>query len=72
MKCNKCGSELKEGEKFCQNCGTEISLLTENGTQIALTDVSSHEQNNNINSKNKKTIVIIFRLPFKSSSSGNI
>lgn len=59
MKCNKCGSELKEGEKFCQNCGTEISLLTENGTQIALTDVSSHEQNNNINSKNKKTIVII-------------
>ena len=23
-KCNKCGAELKSGDKFCVNCGTKI------------------------------------------------
>ena len=24
MKCNKCGTEIEEGEKFCGNCGNKI------------------------------------------------
>lgn len=24
MKCNKCGVELKEGDRFCGNCGTQV------------------------------------------------
>ena len=26
MKCSKCGSELKEGQKFCTKCGTPVSV----------------------------------------------
>ena len=26
MKCTKCGSELKEGQKFCTKCGTPVSV----------------------------------------------
>ena len=26
MKCSKCGSELKDGQKFCMKCGTPVSV----------------------------------------------
>ena len=26
MNCNKCGNEIKRGEKFCANCGTPVDL----------------------------------------------
>lgn len=26
MKCSKCGSELKEGQKYCMKCGTPVSV----------------------------------------------
>ena len=41
--CSKCGSQLNEGEKFCQSCGTPIGYETEeaaNPTQPVQTDLS--------------------------------
>lgn len=29
MKCAKCNHELKEGEKFCPNCGTKVKKLSD-------------------------------------------
>lgn len=60
MKCSKCGSELKEGEKFCENCGTEITIQSGSENQVVLNNVSNYEKNSNINSQNKgKKIIII-------------
>lgn len=30
MKCNKCGTELEEGRKFCSNCGEKVDRLCPN------------------------------------------
>lgn len=30
MFCNKCGSEVKEGEKFCNKCGEQVGETTGN------------------------------------------
>lgn len=29
MKCSNCGSEVREGAKFCRECGSEITMVTE-------------------------------------------
>ncbi len=55
MKCSNCGSELKEGEKFCQNCGVEIILQNEKD----LMSNSNNENNGNVNSQNKSKKLII-------------
>ena len=28
MKCNKCGAEINEKDKFCPNCGSKIIVET--------------------------------------------
>lgn len=36
MYCKKCGAEIKEGGKFCENCGTKVATVTyreENGIE---------------------------------------
>ena len=35
MKCSKCGSELKEGQKFCMKCGTPVSTNPQAATKQA-------------------------------------
>ena len=29
MFCNKCGNEIKEGDKFCSKCGNEVENIQE-------------------------------------------
>ena len=33
-KCEKCGQELKEGAKFCQECGNEVSSFIDKPLKI--------------------------------------
>ena len=42
MYCKKCGNLLKDGDKFCTNCGSAIEVK------------SSVEQNQNVNNVSKK------------------
>lgn len=37
MKCNKCGVEMADGEKFCSKCGT---MLEDNATSVGSKDVA--------------------------------
>lgn len=39
MFCNKCGNTIKQGEKFCTNCGTPVNM---NGQPM-----NNMNQNNN-------------------------
>ena len=38
LKCSKCGSELKDGQKFCMKCGTPVSINTQNQPVAKQTD----------------------------------
>lgn len=49
MHCNKCGAEVKEGEKFCTKCGAEL---------VVQNNVQSTPQNNNSDSKATASLVL--------------
>lgn len=34
MYCKNCGTKLPEGAKFCQSCGKQVSLVSENKINI--------------------------------------
>lgn len=43
MKCNRCGTENNEENKFCTNCGNE--LLSENNPQEIICDECGEKTN---------------------------
>lgn len=53
MYCGKCGKEIKEGEKFCTKCGTQISNDTEH-----INNVIQNKSKSSNSSKKKKIIII--------------
>ncbi len=44
MKCSKCGAELREGQKFCEECGTPVNVSPETTVQ----EVQNTSANNNV------------------------
>ncbi len=48
MKCNNCGYEIKENEKFCMNCGQAVSQ-TENGFPAENTTETVEAKTNELN-----------------------
>ena len=45
MFCPHCGEKLKDSnQKFCQNCGSEISTAAENSQIITETEYYKHAQ----------------------------
>ena len=56
MFCQKCGKEVREGEKFCQNCGAAVvgnALNTGNGNMGQLSGMPSKKP------KAKKKIILL-------------
>ena len=52
MKCNHCGAEIKEGEKFCTNCGQKVETQTQ-----TLQSNNLNQQNNQRRKSNVGLIV---------------
>lgn len=69
MKCSNCGSELKEGEKFCQNCGTEITIQSENQNDLVNSSNAENKIEENINVIDNQSKMI---LPENESNNDNI
>ena len=40
MKCTKCGSEIPDGSKFCNNCGTKVKAETTEMGNLIMQDYS--------------------------------
>ena len=45
MKCLKCGAELREGQKFCEECGTPVNITPDTSAQ----EMKNTSVNNNVN-----------------------
>ena len=66
MNCQKCGSELTEGSKFCQNCGAKVGQ-TENTNEAQestvaknkITDLDIGQKIKNYVQSNKKRVYIV-------------
>lgn len=51
MMCSKCGAELREGQKFCEECGTPVNVSPETTVQEVQ---NTNVDNNNINLKQEQ------------------
>jgi len=41
MFCKKCGQEIKDGDKFCPNCGTEVNPSNTNSNSAFSDDINN-------------------------------
>ena len=41
--CNNCGSEVQEGQKYCRNCGCELSKLLDNKEKFSSNNKATNE-----------------------------
>ena len=48
MKCSKCGSEMPEGKKFCENCGAPLMQNAVSQTQTNVNVDSGKKKNTKI------------------------
>lgn len=55
MYCNKCGSNLSEQDKFCNNCGNRVEQMPENIVQFNNT-TSNNLNNDNVNTTNNNQV----------------
>lgn len=56
MFCKKCGSNLNEGDKFCNNCGNKVEQIPENIVEFNNTTMNNinTSNNNQVSSNNDK------------------
>lgn len=63
MFCKKCGKELKEGQKFCPQCGTPFTTVNDGTANAKVNHVinnesSSEKEKNKVDSQNSESIKV--------------
>ena len=62
MKCNFCGQELKEKDKYCPNCGKKVEIIKDNSTKIVLNNNDPYYEEQYIKGLNNDTTLCIASL----------
>ena len=57
MICKKCGNQIKEGAKFCNNCGYESSNMNQDNRQYN-SNMNQQDQQQNQQQKKKTSKII--------------